>query len=870
MDAASPISGKWQKNVIAASSIRRAASNSNNLRADRGQVKPGGRKGVRQAVSGHFLKGTSAMSNLPVECGACHVKFRYRGSRSVVPCPRCKAEVPIPAAMLAATPAMNEAAATAGPALSPPLPSSPSLAEVLGAPAPTTAASATVAVAPPTIAAAVPLQQVETEPAGNEAVRTLADLGIGMVVAAAAFGLTSFHKEALTLPGLIGLFCGGLVLLAVKYYALQAVRPAGPGSPSVTRRILGLPATVCLLFFLSLSLVDLFGPFEQGFVNHLLVGRKVAQAQLLKDEAQQQQQEQLRLAAEEHRRAEARKKEQFARLQQQWDQVDFILVNPGYRVVGLRAIDQRGERGFRVVAKAADTDLSLFEGVEQETPSAPRAKAKEIISHFWKRRQPVFSFDTGLAQRVFAEVAEGDELRGENLDKVARYWEPTRFVPAKPAVAYLDAKTNLRRFGFALGQRENQLLFCDLVPERSLSRTSHDGHRELIDGFFVEPVSMVDRIKPDSLAMDLAVSDLKQQADTLDVFLMEMLRIVQQRQSQATNLSEKRAPCLYVAKVESDLTVENLTKAMRADLEKRNLMVADELKAFLKPYEGRAVTPWEILDELRRAAMEKEKELARANLARDIRAKYEEEVEFLRRHIAAIAQLVEQERSLGGEIRKRLNRAQLVMVDRSTEFKDVLAAKVEGKKWASEGVSVDAALTSGLIDATHVLLTEIRSPRSGGSCELSMRLVDVSTGAIIWEDQADRRPGGNSGQTLAAAKDSDVPSNPAFTSLDGKWRNNDGDELEVKDDGQDVQVNLLRSNTAQELDVRLRRQANGSLSTVFAYIKFKNDTARRRLELTIKPIDGERFEMDSSSYIYNPRTRRIESGPRVTYIFKRL
>jgi hypothetical protein len=76
------------------------------------------------------------------------------------------------------------------------------------------------------------------------------------------------------------------------------------------------------------------------------------------------------------------------------------------------------------------------------------------------------------------------------------------------------------------------------------------------------------------------------------------------------------------------------------------------------------------------------------------------------------------------------------LVERSEHARSLIENKVSGRRWLRP--DSEAAEASGMLSASHLLLAELRTPEEGGHYQLSVRLVDVYLGTILWEDQCDR------------------------------------------------------------------------------------------------------------------------------------
>jgi hypothetical protein len=115
------------------------------------------------------------------------------------------------------------------------------------------------------------------------------------------------------------------------------------------------------------------------------------------------------------------------------------------------------------------------------------------------------------------------------------------------------------------------------------------------------------------------------------------------------------------------------------------------------------------------------------------------------------------------------------------------------------GVASKDAVTSNLVQATHLLLTDIRHPEQGGRYQVSMRLVDVLTGEILWEDQGDRQPtNGSPGNSRQV--------DPKQAELTGSWRSPSGDRLEIKEDATGtLHASVITGNGDVNFDITAHR-----------------------------------------------------------------
>jgi hypothetical protein len=403
-----------------------------------------------------------------------------------------------------------------------------------------------------------------------------------------------------------------------------------------------------------------------------------------------------------------------------WSTSDLVMINPTHYSVALKASGDGIRPRYQVVAKAAD------------------ALAKDARRIAWETKIPILGGDTGLTRRVFSSYEVGQALDGKLLEELALMLRPREFVPLSGRlVAYFDTRNRARRVGHLLSETGDAMEFSSLVPiakERfELSPLQGAGPLPL---FKPETVSK-QHVQPGSLQFDLNESALREQVDFLDYCVYHAITKLQ---------SNQYRPIYLLVDVMADIHQPEIgLEAVKAEL-----AALPSASSALRDAggDGRA-THW--LLAISKAIIDLQKMLASHTLLGAERKATEQRLAALRAELQKMRSLIDQENRLKSEIRSRLVRAGVPQVERSERAKSLMLNQVSGKTWLRPGSA--EADDGELLSASHVLLTELRTPEGGGRYQLSMRLIDVYLGTILWEDQSDRAwvpAGGGSTATLAA------------------------------------------------------------------------------------------------------------------------
>lgn len=647
-----------------------------------------------------------------LQCTQCKAKMKYRGRRTEVSCKKCGVPISVQRT-IQVVPAQG-------------LPPEP-----------------------------VPVTDATTVPQ-ELSYSVVSDLVLGLLLGFIGIVVMSYFKESIAKPGLLALVCVAVGLLAVQFYAFQLHRNVNFNK--ILPRLLGLPATLVLVLVGFFAVLELCVPFPEGICRRIIHGPPP-----IDDTVERQQ----RIAEEERitqHRLMREKEEMNAKLNERrkvWDEADCLLVNPGHKVIGLRIRNPRITPEYQVVAKVNENEQGEFE------PSA-------IIKRAWERRMPIIAHDPQLARRVFNEFAELQVLAGEYYSSFKSYWQPARYVATRKPVVYTDANTRRKRYGISHGIDQNGLFFSELIPSRSEASPSSQGS---IDGkseaYLVERIDQSRHIQSGTSPQELLEHELREGADTLDYFLFSMLKKLQYQQQTAVSLYDMRAPSIYVDEASAD---DSYADQRIKDIRDKVSKFQTELKGQVErkiDFENTVLSS--MAEKLSGVLTTASRELERQNIRSEIQELYKRELGELRTEVRQLELLLEQRKSLDGEIRSRLIRTNILLVERSNTFIRLAAREqlIRTQNSANlpvtqKGLSGAEALDAGMLDATHILLTSMRKPRGTGTYELSMRLVDARTGRIIWEDLGDRRfsdvmltvPTETKAQTETDKKETKQPSPP--------------------------------------------------------------------------------------------------------------
>lgn len=729
--------------------------------------------------------------------------MKYRGSRTQVECKKCSTPIPVPIS----TNQSNDQAT--------PITQSSGVAT-----------HASVQIASP----AIPSQQDVQESFEPTGIPIAAELLLGILLGVVAFVLISYFKADISRFGLVLIVSGALLALSIQYYVLHVI-VRRPVTPHATRRILGVPLAMFLCISGFLTVFEVCIPNRDGICRKMIEGERP----MTDDEIKVAQSNEAARRVLEQAAADAKKHElltkNYVEKESQWNQADCLLINPGHKVIGVRVKNPRGEPEFTVVAKSDDT----VQG---------KLSAESIMKEFWDRRIPIVAHDPQLARRVFADVDESRPLSSEYHDKMRRVWAPIRFIPNKKPVSYIEAKGGTKRFGFNLGSQERGFWFCDIVPKRQYGIYASPGVEDH-EGILADLIENDIHVQQGSKPQELLDHELRREADLLDFFVMDMLRKLQGHQNQAVSLYDMRAPSIYVDDVEYDASYADVSVSeLRAGLSNLNAGLREEVEKAINQYKGLGMGLDAVVDDLRKLTVGKQSEEYRRGLREVQRQQLDADIAVLRHRIKLLESFLELKKSITGEIRTRLIRTQMTLVERSPQFlklssREAMYRKQNTSSVQLAGLPFSDAMQAGMLDATHILLAQVRRPKDQGSYELSMRLVDARTGVILWEEQGDRRDMG-----LIQSQSMSMMSERKSKVLAGNWRDHTlGNEFEVTDDGENVRIKLTRSSHVREFELGAH-YVNGTLKADSCFIVFNTGSGKRHpIEASIKMLSDSKCEI---------------------------
>ncbi len=551
----------------------------------------------------------------------------------------------------------------------------------------------------------------------------IADLVLGLLLGLVGMVAVSYFKETITRTGLLVVVCASVGLLAVQFYAFQLHR--NTNFNKVYLRLLGLPAMLVVILVGFFAVLELCVPHPDGICHRIIHGPPAPDDSL----ERQRRSDELARVEEQKKSALLAKTTERRRL---WDEADCLLVNPGHKVIGLRIRNPRTNPEFQVVAKVNDDEQGEF------SPST-------LIQRAWEKRLPILANDPQLARRVFNEISESEVLGGDHYALVKNYWQPARYVSIRKPVVYTDASTHRKRYGISHGIDQQGLFFSDLIPARSETVATTQGHiSKETDPYVVERIDKSANIKAGTDPKELLEHELREGADRLDYFLFSMLRKLQYQQQISVSLYDMRAPSIYVDQASPDATYAD----------QRLTQIREKVKDFQSDLKTQVERSVNMHDTAISSVVEKfagvfttaNRELERQSMRAEMRDLYKRELSELKTEVRQLELLLEQQKSLDGEIRSRLIRTNMLLVERSDAFLKLAARERlirtqndTNQMVTQKGLTGAEALDAGMLDATHILLTSIRRPHAQGTYELSMRLVDARTGRIVWEDIGDRR-----------------------------------------------------------------------------------------------------------------------------------
>lgn len=432
--------------------------------------------------------------------------------------------------------------------------------------------------------------------------------------------------------------------------------------------------------------------------------------------------------------AETKKLEELAKQKKEmiaaFGQSDFFLINPAHRAVGLKVESKAGMPTFRIMAEAAD----------EET--------QEPLLEAWNSKVPVIANSPQLARKVYEMFAPGDSIGGEFASEIRGLVVAKPFLPKGATTVSLELIEGKRkRVGYLLGDSEKEIVFCDLIPKRKLN---------------FQQASIVSE---DEILYETERIDRKQITNG-------MTSVIQTSEGIKAASDDFLDFCVYsiLAKLDEEATSSSLSLPVRAAIYVDNVSVNTLVRSELeRELESRLIgAEREFRDQIREQLMEtpekpqrsiwdkigytvllidkefqRKEDLVYSNqlakkdqLTEELRGRMLAEMDALKKKSETLKAMTFAGIKLQQELLSQLNKAGVVLVERSEKAR-MAYDKVSGDNWLRPG-SVDA-VRDKLVEATHLLLAEIDLPRDDGNIHVHIRLVDVATGEIRWNDVGSRK-----------------------------------------------------------------------------------------------------------------------------------
>jgi hypothetical protein len=678
---------------------------------------------------------------------------------------------------------------------------------------------------------------------------TLLVAAFGTAVAVAV----STKKADLTLLGLVGYALLWVALSVAAFVAVVTLRAGraygGAGVAGVAgntlpaARVALVAALAMLAPAVGVALVEAFGPPE-GFVvksaNDREAGKKVAAAKAVADkiEADERAAEEARVETDTAQRLASEKAvreaaELAAFERARWQRAEFVLLNPASRAVGLRKTD----RGLEVTAVANDKAVTA------------------LLSELWKQKTPVVANHPELAKRVGDQYEPGGLLRPEDTEAVVAAVRAWDFVPKEPKLfAYTPLGTKVPRVGHLLAEADGKYVVAGLVPRPARGAKTADPA-----GTYVAEVVPRDAVKPGS-AHAVAPGELTNVAELLQRWHYDIVGKLQQRAEAAPGLPIR--PVVFIDDAtlpssEHDRRLAELKAQVRNfQLEKVRAVqesLKDESSSELYG-EGYGVFMVGML-----AAMEDARKQAnRMRSAAVAERGYQEVIDDLRKEYDELVPLIEAGRLVTREVSKRFVDTGFSVVDRSKGAKGAYYKILGDSAWARPDALT--AVTDNLVQATHILLTEVGAAEGEGYYRVAMKLVDVRTGEIVWTDHADRI-------------DPATPERLRYTDLTGTWKTAQGDKLEVTSTKKKVALKLAGDHPLLEdfslvadrnldsftvtssMQIYKGKKAAGRAKAIPKSLQLSSPTARQTFQLT----NRDKIKLVVPRYNYNDKTKEYFS-----------
>jgi predicted RNA-binding Zn-ribbon protein involved in translation (DUF1610 family) len=393
-----------------------------------------------------------------------------------------------------------------------------------------------------------------------------------------------------------------------------------------------------------------------------------------------------------------------------WASADYVVLTPGNEAIALDRQEKDGRPNFAVLARA---DRNTF---------------SQAVRAAWEHQRPIVSEHSDIVKLIDQQAVPGATLRSSTSYRLVEALSPPRFTPEKASlVRFHDLRQSRRRVGHLIQQETERFQFADLIPTRSDVPSSSPTSEP--PKFKTELISER-MIQPGSFQMLQAESDLRSSVDFLDFCILQVLKTLESR-SEIT-------PVLFVDHVAVDAELKSTfaeAKERRVERSKRIDSTLDAgIQAEIQQVLIRESRPRELLDLLNDMLSKRSKERLKDNTSSaQALAQTEAEIGRLNDEIADCRLLLDEQNRFTSEIRSHLSKAGLPQIEAAASLEK---ARQSAGSWRRP--DFEEAQKTGLIGATHVLLTDIRKPDHQGRYQLSMRLVDLISGRILWEDQGDR------------------------------------------------------------------------------------------------------------------------------------
>ena len=639
----------------------------------------------------------------------------------------------------------------------------------------------------------------------------------GLVAGAAAVALVSTFKEKIGLPGLggyllvVGLFLG-LVLaarvtvgLATAVGGEKVVKVSGLARPLASAALL----FVATAFLATVAWVgyESIGPPE----GYIVKRQRDAEDQRKRTAAELEVNRLARIESDRKAKAvadDAARKAVEEAERAAWSAADFVLVNPTHRAV---AVKVDGDT-LRVTARAADD------------------AAQQRLQRLWAEKVPVVGNDPGLARRLYDAYPPGSPLAGSDRDAVNQLAGFRKLLPADTQLVTFQEVGGRKRVGHLLPNTDTDdaFVFCDLVPKPKGTGATADPK-----GLFAAERVDRERIVPGS-EKKLTESELVAVSDLIDRWQYEVVGKLQTRPPGSASM--RLRPVVYIDEVTIEKTLHDgqvqklINKRRELQLEKaRQFGNTVETEGSSTLYaSGFGVWMSGFMEAMREAG---KNQRAQARLGQMQRG-FDEVIQELQREAEEVTALGEAARRLTRDLRQRFVAAGFPVLDRSDKAKAAFY-DLTGQQWTRPDAAV--AVSEQLVQATHLLLTEVNRPEAGGSYHLAMRLVDIHTSEILWTQHAD-------------FTDPNPPESLRRTDLAGTWRVRAGEpEFEIRitqTDRNTVTIELASQAALKSLTLTATRKGNKfQVNTCYQHYKEDPDKRFHTPRTTLELLDDGQLKL---------------------------